>query len=61
MLWAHSIARDPSARGYTDLSLSAPEDDDDAALDLLTKTGGARAAVAHAKKVAELTGVRKSA
>jgi hypothetical protein len=31
-------------------------DDDDATLDLLTKTTGAVAAVAHIKKVAGLTG-----
>jgi radical SAM superfamily enzyme YgiQ (UPF0313 family) len=61
MLWVRSIARDPGARSYTDLALTPPGDNDDAALELLTKTGGARAAVAHAKKVAELTGVRKSA
>jgi radical SAM superfamily enzyme YgiQ (UPF0313 family) len=61
MLWTWSIARDPDARSYTDLSLTPPGDDDDASLDLLTKTGGARAAVAHVKKVAELTAARKSA
>jgi hypothetical protein len=60
MLWVRAIARDPDARAYTDLSLTPPGDDD-AALDLFTKTGGARAAVAHVKKVAELTAARKSA
>ena len=33
-------------------------DDGDEALDLLTKTTGARAAVAHIKKIAELTSAR---
>ena len=32
-------------------------DDEEITLDLLTKTTGASAAVAHLKKVAELTGV----
>ena len=35
-----------------------PADDDDDTFDLLTKTDGARAAVAHLRKVAELTGVK---
>src|SRR6266516_8171326 len=51
-----TIARDPEARAYTDQALTPVHDDDDAILDLLTKTTGARAAVAHVKKVAELTG-----
>jgi hypothetical protein len=33
----------------------APADDDDATLDLLTKTAGASTAIAHIRKVAELT------
>ena len=50
-----SIARDPNALAYTDLALAPVEDDDDERLDLLTKTAGAHAAVAHAKRMAELT------
>jgi hypothetical protein len=50
-----AIARDPSARAYTDIALT-PVSDDDTTLDLLTKTTGAQAAVAHVKRVAELTG-----
>jgi hypothetical protein len=50
-----AIARDPSAHAYTDIALT-PVSDDDTTLDLLTKTTGAHAAVAHVKRVAELTG-----
>ena len=49
------IARDPNALAYMDLALTPASDDDDAKLDLMTKTSGASAAVAHIKKVAELT------
>jgi hypothetical protein len=51
-----SIARDPSARAYIDAALTPVGDDNDATLDLMTKTTGAGAAVAHIRKVAELTG-----
>jgi hypothetical protein len=50
-----SIARDPEARAYIDRALTPVGDDDDASLDLLTKTAGASAAMAHIKKVSELT------
>jgi hypothetical protein len=49
-----AITRDPSARAYTDIALT-PVSDDATTLDLLTKTTGAHAAVAHVKRVAELT------
>jgi hypothetical protein len=49
------IARDPKARAYMDQALTPVRDDDEETLDLLTKTGGARAAIAHGKRVAELT------
>jgi radical SAM superfamily enzyme YgiQ (UPF0313 family) len=58
MLWKRAIARDPAARSYTDRALTPVRDDDDAELDLLTKTTGAGAALAHARKVAELTATR---
>jgi hypothetical protein len=54
-LLSMTIARDPARRGYMDEALSPVRDDDDVTLDLLTKTTGGRAAVAHAKKVAALT------
>ncbi|MGB7034853.1 MAG: radical SAM protein [Xanthobacteraceae bacterium] len=52
-----SIARDPKAADYMDSALTPVGDDGDAMLDLLTKTTGAAAAVAHTKKVAALTAV----
>jgi hypothetical protein len=48
------IERDPRRRAYIDIALT-PVVDDDATLDLLTKTTGAQAAIAHIKKVAALT------
>jgi hypothetical protein len=51
-----SIARDPQARAYIDPALTPVDVDNDATLDLLTKTTGANAAVAHIRKIAELTG-----
>jgi hypothetical protein len=56
-LLSKAIARDPQARAYMDQALNPVGDDDDKALDLLTKTSGAVGAVAHAKKVAALTHV----
>ncbi len=56
LVWKTAIARDPDARGYMDQALTPVGDDEDETLDLLTKTAGGRAAVAHIKKVAELTG-----
>ena len=52
-----AIARDPAARSYMDPALTPVGDDNDETLDLLTKTAGGRASVAHVKKVAELTSV----
>jgi radical SAM superfamily enzyme YgiQ (UPF0313 family) len=52
------IAYGPGARNYMDQALTPVTDDGDETLDLLTKTTGARAAVAHLKKIAELTGVK---
>jgi hypothetical protein len=56
----HAIKRDPASRSYTDLALT-PGGDDEESLDLLTKTTGVQAAMAHAKKVAELTGAGRAA
>ena len=55
-----AIARDPDARAYTGQALT-PGHDDDVILDLLTKTTGTRAAVAHLKKIAGLTGPGRAA
>ena len=56
LLLKASIARDPYRRTYVDAALTPVGDDDDAALDLLTKTTGSAAALAHIRKVAHLTG-----
>ena len=48
-------ARDPERDRYIDQALTPVHDDDDKALDLMTKTGGARAAVAHIQRVDKLT------
>jgi radical SAM superfamily enzyme YgiQ (UPF0313 family) len=52
---AIKIARDPQRYKYMDQALTPVHDDDDETLDLMTKTTGARAAVAHIKRVDELT------
>ena len=49
------IQRDPNAQTYIDQALTPVDDHDDESLDLLTKTGGAQAAIAHIKRVDELT------
>ncbi len=49
------IERDPNRHRYTDLALTPVRDDDEETLDLLTKTAGAKAAIAHLKKVEQLT------
>ena len=51
LLWKMAIARDAKARVYMDQALTPVRDDEDVTLDLLTKTSGARAAVAHIKVV----------
>jgi radical SAM superfamily enzyme YgiQ (UPF0313 family) len=61
MLWAIVIARDPKARSYQDQALTPVSDDDDAMLDLLTKTTGGQAAVAQIRKVESLTGMSRVA
>ena len=48
-------ARDPGRFGYMDQALTPVRDDDEETLDLTTKTAGARAAVAHIKRIDELT------
>ena len=51
---AIAIRRDPKASAYVDQALTPVQDDEDETLELLTVTTGARAAVAHGKKVAGL-------
>jgi radical SAM superfamily enzyme YgiQ (UPF0313 family) len=51
-----AVARNPNARAYMDAALEPDRDDEEVTLDLLTQTTGALAAIAHVKKIAELTG-----
>jgi hypothetical protein len=60
-LMAISITRSAHVQAYTDQALTPVRDDDEETLDLLTKTSGSRAAVAHLKKVAVLTGASSTA
>jgi radical SAM superfamily enzyme YgiQ (UPF0313 family) len=61
LLWLRrTIARDPAAGSYMDRALTPVGDHDDETLDLLTQTTGGRAAVAHARKIAELTGIGRA-
>jgi radical SAM superfamily enzyme YgiQ (UPF0313 family) len=57
-VWQSIIANGPGAQAYMDQALMPVSDDGDETLELLTKTAGGRAAVAHAKKIAVLTSVR---
>jgi hypothetical protein len=52
---AWRIAHDPNRHNYRDIALTPIEDDEDETFDYLTKTDGAKAAIDHLKKVAELT------
>ena len=49
------ITRDPKRFEYTDQAMTRVTDDDESTLDLLTQTPGAKQAVAHQKKVFNLT------
>ncbi len=49
------LERDPDRFRYMDQALTPVQDDDDETLDLLTKTSGAKAAIAHQRKVDHLT------
>ncbi len=53
-----AITRDPAAMSYMDEALSPVREDEDETLDLLTKTTGGRAAVAHVRNIAALTASR---
>jgi len=51
------IERDPNRHRYMDQALTPVRDDDEETLDLLTKTTGAKASLAHDKRVKDLTRV----
>jgi Radical SAM superfamily len=57
VVWKTAIERRPDARLYMDQALTPVCDDDDATLDLLTKTSGAKAAVDRQKRATELSRV----
>jgi len=59
-IWTWRIALDSKSRDYVDHALTPVREDDDQALDLLTKTTGARAAIIHLKKVHELTHAKRA-
>ncbi|HZP74601.1 MAG TPA: radical SAM protein [Pseudolabrys sp.] len=62
LMWLKAaIARDANAKAYRDQALTPVADDEDTTFDLLTKTTGGLAAVAHVKKVGELTGSSRMA
>ena len=61
LLLKAAISHNPYAKAYRDPSLMPVSDDEEITLDLFTKTTGASAAVAHLKKVAELTSVGQGA
>ena len=49
------IERDPNHKSYTDQALTPVTEDVESTFDLLTVTSGAKAAIEHLKKVADLT------
>jgi radical SAM superfamily enzyme YgiQ (UPF0313 family) len=59
ILWIQSlrrrIERDPQRHAYMDQALTPVLDDEEESFDYLSKTDGAKAAIEHLKKVAELT------
>ena len=55
VLLKFAITRDPAARTYTDIALTPVTDDEEMTLNLFTNTAGAKAELAHLKKVAALT------
>ncbi|HEY2885482.1 MAG TPA: radical SAM protein [Rhizomicrobium sp.] len=55
LLVMRAIARDPDALNYMDQALMPVGDDNDESFHLMTMTTGASAAVAHVKKIAQLT------
>lgn len=52
---ARSIVKSKNAKAYTDKAMILADDDEEDDFDLLTKTTGGQAAVAHTKKVAKIT------
>ena len=61
IFWVIVISSARGKRDYMDRAITPVGEDGDETLDLLTKTTGGRAAVAHIKKVAELTSAGRAA
>ena len=61
LLQAMLIARNPKAQFYQDQALAPVRDDEDATLDLLTKTTGGQVAVAQIRKLAGITAMHRVA
>jgi hypothetical protein len=55
LMTAWRIAHDPNRHSYVDTALLPVEIDEDETFDYLTKTDGAKAAISHLKRIAELT------
>ncbi len=65
LLWLHStnrrIENDPNRHTYTDQAMTPVTDDETETLELFTHSDAARQAVAHAHKIAQLTGANRGA
>ena len=61
LVWRFAIAHGRDAWSYSDQALAPVAGDEDETLELLTETSGARAAVAHIKRVDELVHARGAA
>jgi len=61
LVWRFAIAHGRGAWSYSDQALAPVAGDEDETLELLTETSGARAAVAHIKRVDELVHARGAA
>lgn len=62
LVWlARSVVKSGDAKAYSDKALTQVDDDEEEDFDLLTKTTGGQAAVAHTKKVAKITSTASAA
>lgn len=58
---ARSVVKSSDAKTYSDKALTPVDDDEEEEFDLVTKTTGGQAAVAHSKKVAKITSAASAA
>lgn len=62
LVWlARSVVKSSDAKAYSDKALTPVDDVEEEAFDLVTKTTGGQAAVAHSKKVAKITSAATAA